>query len=224
MPKTAIPANGNRTPALTRRGVLAGTAAAAASGAAPSPAAALPGGADAELLALAQKFAEGLDILHAAERRRNACEKRYFAERPDKPEALTRAGPLGKLLSPSWDWWDADELEGLIENRVRRRYWATARQLLPVAHAYEAKLDRCEQACGLTAAEAAQTAASNALDDLIDQIVAAPARTLAGLAVKARIVKFWAHPEWWRDDPEDADPMDCLVTEVLDAVIGMSGS
>jgi hypothetical protein len=184
-------------------------------------AASLPGGIDATWTALADRFAAGLAAFEAIERRRNACEQRYFASVPEPPEALTATGPLGRRLARAWSWWDADALEWLLEDAACRKDWRKARKLLPIARAHAAARERCHDASGLTEAEAAQEAASGALEDLTEAILAAPAATLAGLAVKARAVKLWGRPEWW--SPPHADAPEELAAQVLDAVIAMAG-
>jgi hypothetical protein len=195
-------------PALTRRGLLAGTAAAAAQlagGGEPAVASTSAPASDVRLAALWQDFVAALDILHAAERHRSVCESRYFDEGPDIPAALRRGGPLGRLLRRDWDWWDAADLRDLLKDRARRKHWRAAR------------------ACGFKAAEAAQLAAMDALAAIADQILAIPAHTLAGLAVKARMVKAWGRPELSSDDPGHADPSDRLVAQVLEGVVAMVG-
>jgi hypothetical protein len=74
------------------------------------------------------------------------------------------------------------------------------------------------------AAEPAQSAAGDALDALLPAILAAPAHSLAGLAVKARAVKLWGHPEWWSPQESHADSAERLAAHVLDAVMGMGGA
>jgi hypothetical protein len=48
---------------------------------------------------------------------------------------------------------------------------------------------------------------------------AAPARSPAGLAVKARAVKAWGYPEWW---DANAEVPERLAAQVLDAVMAMA--
>jgi hypothetical protein len=49
-------------------------------------------------------------------------------------------------------------------------------------------------------------------------ILAAPAHSLTGLAVKARVVKFWGRPDWW-ERRGGADTYEQLAAQILDAVI-----
>jgi hypothetical protein len=87
-----------------------------------------------------------------------------------------------------------------------------------VARAYEARLRRLERAVGLDAAQVACDAADDALGDLGRRIADAPARALAGLAVKARVVKAYAAPDWW----SEVGTAERIAAQVLDAVIGMA--
>jgi hypothetical protein len=105
---------------LSRRSLLAGTAAAATASAGTGVLRAESRGAigiasDAELFDLAQTFARALDAYQAARDHYNHCEDRYFARRPCVPEALTESGPLGHLL-PSWLHWSAAELRQILKN------------------------------------------------------------------------------------------------------------
>ena len=98
------------------------------------------------------------------------------------------------------------------------RSWNAARTALPLAKAYEVKIGRVKRQVGLAAAEAAHEAAIDSLHDLSLRIADVPARSLADLAVKARVVRRWSAPEWW----SDAGPAELLATQVLDAVLGMA--
>jgi len=42
------------------------------------------------------------------------------------------------------------------------------------------------------------------------------ARSLSGLAIKARIVKKWGKPDWWDGD---GDTYEKLAAQIIDAVI-----
>jgi hypothetical protein len=97
------------------------------------------------------------------------------------------------------DWWSwsAKELRWLIADPDQRGDWDAARTVLPVARAYEARLRRLSRAVGLNGAEAAYHAAGDALHELCRGVADAPARSLAGLATKARVVKRHAAPDWW---------------------------
>ncbi len=219
MPKTAIPANVISMPSLGRRALLAGAGAVAASALLPEAAAAPSHrSGDAALTALERAFDAALAEYEAAQLHYNDCEQSFFAACPDPPAILTCDGPLATLLANEWDWFGARGLRRLLDDRKQRRFWKTARAALPVAKAYEAKIRRLERACGLAAAEAAQVAAMDQLNDLSARIAGVAARSLADLAVKARVVRRWAAPEWW----SDPGPAELLARQVLDAVLGMA--
>ena len=229
MPKTRVPAKGIPLPAFTRRGLLAGTATAAALAALPAGMALADDSrvspqteTDAKLVALDRSLAQALDTYEAARRHYNRCEKRFFAACPDPPDVLTSGGPLGRLLDSKWSWWGAQDLRWLLEDAGRRRFWRKARALLPVAKLYEAEMRRVRRGSGLAAAEAAHEAAIDALADLNRKILAAPAYSLAGFAVKARAVKQWGKPEWWDPVAGRADTHERLAAQILDTVMERS--
>lgn len=216
MPKTPIPANVISVPSPSRRALLVGAGAVAACSFVPLAAS---GPQDSTLCALERAFDAALADYEAAQRHYNTCEQRFFAACPEPPAILSYDGPLAKLLANEWDWFGERGLRRLLDDRKQRRFWKTARAALPVAKAYEAKIRRLERACGLAAAEAAQTAAMDALNELSARIAGVAVRSLADLAVKARVVRRWAAPEWW----SDAGPAELLARQVLDAVLGLAG-
>lgn len=215
MPKTAIPANPISMPSLGRRALLVGAATAAASAFVPAAASAPQ---DLRLCALERAFDAALAEYAAAQRHYNDCEQRFFAACPDPPPILTSDGPLARLLSNDWSWVNVRDLRRLLEQSDERRLCKAARAALPVAKAYEAEIRRVQRAAGLAAAEAAQVAAMDCLHELSERIAAVATHSVAGLALKARVVRRWGAPEWW-SDPGAAE---LLATQVLDAVIGMA--
>jgi hypothetical protein len=220
MPKTSIPANGNHSPALSRRRVLTGTMALALS---PTPARHIPeygpDEPDNGLALLGVRFGEAFAHYAAAERHRNECERRYLDDGPMPPCALTAAGPLGKLLSSEWRWWDVEDLQDLLADRTRRRHWHAACALLPVAQAYAADDKRFDIACGFSAAEAGHRAAIDALNELAEAILMAQVRSRQDFAVPARVVKLWTRPEWWSENPSHADPTERFVSKMIDRIL-----
>jgi hypothetical protein len=136
--------------------------------------------------------------------------------------AFGGAGPLGHLLERDDSWWNARELRWLLRSDRRRAVQHHARALLKVALAYAARDRRFQHKIGLPDAYAAHRAASDALDDLSRAILAAPARSAAGLAVKAHAVKAWGKPEWWSAEALHADTAERLAAQVLDAAIAMA--
>jgi len=71
-------------------------------------------------------------------------------------------------------------------------------------------------------AEAAHDAAIDHLADVSQRILAAPGRSLAGLALKAHVVKTWGKPEWWDSGEDRADTYERLAAQILDAVIALA--
>lgn len=212
MPKASLSARAPSLPALTRRGFLGRAAAATL---APTTAAATQ--ADAELTALGRQFEQALRLYESAQRHFDACEARYCDLEPPCPATLMHKGPLGERLR-HWECWTAKELHVLLADPDERDDWDAARAMLPVARAYEARLRRLNRAVGLDAAEVACDAAGDALDDLGARIADAPARSLEGLAIKARVVKASAAPEWW----SECGTPERIAAQVFDAVIGMA--
>jgi hypothetical protein len=213
-------------PELSRRSLLAGTAAAATASAGTGVLRADSRGAigiaaDAELLDLTQDFARALDAYQAARDHYNHCEDRYFARRPDLPQALTESGPLGHLL-PSWLHWSAAELRQFLKNPEHRDLWHEARAALALARTYEAGVRRAKRETGVAVAEAAHDAAIDHLADVGRRILAAPGRSLARLALKAHVVKTWGKPEWWDARDDRADTYERLAAQILDAVLALA--
>jgi hypothetical protein len=211
---------------LSRRSLLAGTAAAATASAGTSVLRADSRGAvgiasDAELLDLTQAFARALDAYQAAREHYNLCEDRYFARRPRVPQALTESGPLGHLL-PSWLHWSAAELRQILKNPEHSDVWDEARAALALAKAYEAGARRAKRETGVAVAEAAHDAAIDHLADVGRRILAAPGRSLARLAFKAHVVKTWGKPEWWDTGEDRADTYERLAAQILDAVLALA--
>ena len=208
----------DRLSSLSRRRFLVGTATAAlvAKAAAADPLRAVEP--DIGLIELEQTFRQALDAYEAARQHFNHCEDRYFDLRPRIPEALTEDGPLGHLLDGPCSHWRAADLRRMLKNPEHREVWDQARAALPLAMAYEAGVRRAKRASAVTAAEAAHNAAIDAIGDVGDLILAAPARSLEGLAVKARVIKTWGRPEWWDPVEGRADTYERLAAQVLDAV------
>jgi hypothetical protein len=222
MPNLRVPANAVLLPSPSRRELLAGTAAAAATALIGKDARARTPHAgvvapDAELVGLKQTFAHALDAYEVARRRYNRCEKRYFARCPCVPKALTKKGSLGRSL-PSWSHWSAADLRRMLKNPKRCDVWDEARAALALAKTYEAGVRRAKRESDVIAAEAAHIAAIENVADVSETILAAPLRSLAGLALKADVVKTWGKPEWWDPVEGRADTYERLAAQVLDAV------
>jgi len=57
--------------------------------------------------------------------------------------------------------------------------------------------------------------------DVNEAMLRVTARSLSGLAVKARIVKHWGKSEWWDND---GDTSESLAAQIIDAVIAADTS
>jgi len=224
MPESPFAAKSAPLPAITRRGLLAGTASLAVPALGPVvPPSAHPTQDDAELTALGARFEQALSVHHAAQRALNDCERRYVEEGPDPPPILTSAGPFGHLLADEKTWWSARALRTLMSHTTHHDVWGDAYAALQAAITYEARDRRFRRRIGLRAAECAYRAAIDVMEALSLQIFAAPARTLTGLAIKGRTVKAWGRPEWWSREPWDTDIYERLAAEVIDQVIHIGG-
>jgi hypothetical protein len=207
---------------LTRRNVFlalatATAAATAVSGAAPGLSEhGAPANPDADLLALGNSLNRALAACETARLHFNACEDRYLSGGPDPPAALTADGPLGHLLAHRWQWWQAADLREILRDRGRRKYWKAARAALPLARKHAAQDRAFKRKTNVAAAERAYHAALHHIDEVSGQILAAPATTSAGLAVKARAVKIWGRPEWWTGD---ADTYELIAAQIIDTVM-----
>lgn len=205
---------------ITRRSLLTGTASLATTALAPAAPLARPTQEpDADLTALGARFEQALAIHEAAQRAFNDCERRYLQDCPDPPDSLTSAGTLGAFLRHKGSWWSARELRGLLRDEDRRAEWPAAHAALRVALAYEARERRFKRKLGLRDAERAYHAAIHALDDLAALILAAPARSGAGLAVKAQATKRWGKPEWWSEDASHADAYERFAAQILELCV-----
>ena len=204
------------TDGLSRRTFLVGTAATALATNTASAEAPRTTEPDAELIGLERTFQQTLDTYEAARQRFNCCEEQYFDLCPCLPEALTSDGPLGHLLS--WSHWSAADLRRILKDPERRDVWDEADKALAIAKAYEAAVRHAKRTTKLAAVEAAHNAAIDAIGDVGGLILAAPARSLEGLAVKARVLKTWGRREWWDPVEGDADTYERLAAQIIDAV------
>lgn len=205
-------------PSLTRRSLLVGLAASSDL----STAAALPAQAsnldpDSALTDLMRAFEQARAAYETAQCQYNDCEGRYFDLKPKAPEALTIRGPLGHLHSCQYDIWRACQLRALLKDEELSELWDDARAMLPLARRYEARLRRLKRATDVAASEAAHHAALDRVADVTAAMLRVTARTLSGLAIKARIVKHWGKPDWW--DNDGTDTYERLAAQIIDAVI-----
>jgi hypothetical protein len=109
-----------------------------------------------------------------------------------------------------------------IFEAAHKRYSACEKRYFALCRRGQTKAARARirRQCDVPAAEAAADASVEALWQVMQRMAAAPARSPAGLAVKARAVKRWAYPEWW---DANAEVPERLAAQVLDAVMEMAG-
>jgi len=207
---------------LTRRSLFAGTASLAATALAPATLVAQATQDESELTALGRRFEQALGVYRAAQRHFNACERRCLSEGPDPPPILTEAGPLGHLLRIKGSWWSARELHWLLKDEEERASWPEAQAAYAAALAYEARDRRFRRRIGFRVTERAHEGAIDALHDLGDLILTAPAHSRAELAVQGRVVKFWGKPEWWSRQESHADSCERFAARIIDGVIAMA--
>ena len=229
MPNLGVPANGVLRPAVTRRRLLIGASASAASAAAPSDllSKGLPSATkldlDDKLIGLSRMFEGALAACDVARRRFNSCETRFFSLRPRVPKALTQGRSLlGRLLPTRNVHWTAAELKKLRNRSADPILRNEVRTALPIVRAYEAEIQRLEVDTGLVEAEAAHGAAIEAVRGICQLIADTPARSVLGLAIKAHVVKVWGEPRWWTASDE-IGVTERLTAEILDAVIATGG-
>ena len=143
------------------------------------------------------------------------------------PPALPANAPLAGMIEP-----DAAlrTLEGEFEQALVT-FWAAHRHYgqcekrffaLRKGARTAAQTKRIRRETDVVVAERAADAAVHALHDLMLRLLHTPARSLADLAVKARVVKVWGQPEWWSAEDEDDVVAERLAAQVLDAVIGLA--
>lgn len=217
MPNARVAASDLALPSLTRRSLLVGLAAASTNSGAPVVPAQATLDPDAALTALERTFDQSIAAYETAQRCYTDCEGRYFDLKPKAPEALTIRGPLGHLLDSKWDVWRAAALRRLLRDGELSELWDDARAALPLARAYEAEIKVAKRATDVVAAEAGNNAALDRIAEVSEAILAAPARTQPGLAVKARAVKRWGKPEWW--ERGGGDTYERLAAQIIDAAI-----
>jgi hypothetical protein len=110
----------------------------------------------------------------------------------------------------------------VIFQAAHKRYSACEKRFFALCRRGQSKAarSRLRCKCDVPAAEAAADASVEALWQVMRAMAAAPARSPAGLAVKARVVKVWGYPEWW---DLNAEVPERLAAQVLDAVMEMAG-
>jgi hypothetical protein len=209
----------------TRRRFLTGSVALSAGVAV--PAAALADTRDAALLELGRQF-DGVDAEHKAQKpAMNAAEERLNAGWPPMPpEFDAQRGTPWDDLPPSAHGGIPERLRPVIAGRFKAlRFegspedWAEmgslhtdrlerarqrATELLPIAEAREEAIRRNFEDSGYNAACAVNNEICDRLEALAERIRAISPTTMAGVAVRARVLLRWDAPEFYEID-DDAD-------------------
>ena len=137
------------------------------------------------------------------------------------------------VSAQAWHWMDPDVAPAKAADTLwpggrLALFWNIGRHdpdvraALTIARTYETGVRHARRETQVVAAEAAHNASIDALGDVGVLILDAPARSLAGLAVKARVVKTWGKPDWWDPIEGRADTYERLAAEILDAVVAMA--
>lgn len=199
------------SPATSRRSLLAGLATICA--AAPAMAAAGTVNEDAELSALHEEFVRMAAASDAANEHEADTEGAYFGMQPDFPQAAIKTEAdremclsvnvgqryseldLPRLRKPQ----RGAELRTPFPGRpgeviVRRPIWpektARAQEIVKALEDYRAADEAARLMSGYGEAEKWAEEADKALKDIEARILAVPAKTLAGVIMKARVVEW----------------------------------
>lgn len=190
---------------LSRRSFLRGSAAvlapvSIAAAAAPSVLSSAPEG--ARLLQLGNDLEEAAGALRLAESRKREARTHYERIAPQPPEELIVR--RGEEWSDAQDEMDVEGERILTNGRFRRVMYSSGlridvedyrprtkagravRQRLKIAESYEAAIERAKIDSGIGDAIEARYWAAREVHRISEKIVGEPARTTAGLAVKAR--------------------------------------
>ena len=111
----------------------------------------------------------------------------------------------------------------LLKDESERAHWPAAREAYAAALAYEARDRRFARRVGLRAAARAHEDAIEALHQLCESILDAPAHSRVALAVKGRAVKAWGKPEWWSSEESHADSCERFAARMIDRAIEAAG-
>jgi hypothetical protein len=214
MPNTTVRAAAEGMPAINRRRILIGLAAASTAAAvttAPAAHAALAAtpAENPELLRLEGEFAQAFSDLNDAKAGRLAAIARYRS--PHVPNVLVQTGPIGAgLTDPETDcvgtrWvsarrlYSSYEIKRIHPNAISGRaykhggypqpkYCREMRARYSAAVQYEKAKEAAIDACGIDAAEAVLKLANGRIRDVLFLIRKEPAKTTQGIAAKAGIV------------------------------------
>ena len=171
---------------------------------------------DADLIELGRELDEA--VAEAVRLRDEFCriENEFVSRKPKPPAELCRP----RVALEPYVLTVADcraAIEGWLDDPENAR-------LLQIAEAHDAAVQALRDGLGLDAAEQAADEASDWVDVIAEEIAEAEARTLDGLAVKVRAVK-WGNSQWWNaktGEPNAGYWADQAAAEILDAVVTLA--
>jgi hypothetical protein len=198
----AMPAEGHKT----RRAALALFAGAPALAVLPGAAlasTASPVHPDAALFAMRPAIDAADSDLEAALAALNPAEEAFFEKEPDRPK------PPETILSAE----ERQAIDALRAASAKRGApapeWVAYEQAV---QAYEREVERLHAECGVTAAQALEDAAQEAVNSVRDALVDTPAKTLVGLIFKARYAAT--------HNPDEYDEV--VVASIVDDLLAMA--
>ena len=208
MKNNTAPADGGAMPAeshKTRRAALrlfAGVPALAVLPVAALASTASPVHPDAALFAMRPAIDAADSDLEAALAALNPAEEAFFEKEPDRPK------PPETILSAE-ERQAIDALRAASAKRGRAPEWVAYEQAV---QAYEREVERLHAECGVTAAQALEDAAQEAVNSVRDALVDTPAKTLVGLIFKARYAAT--------HNPDEYDEV--VVASIVDDLLAMA--
>lgn len=195
-------------PALNRRRLLLGIAAASSAGAAIAVASvsSVSAAENPALLRLADELPHlEAEFLKAVSRRQEAYAK-AMAEWPSAPEALRRHGGSGDDLERDvadraverdgkcWSLWTLDDVTAAARYAIKREK-ARCEALLTVAKAYYGRTAELRRQCGYEAAHKAEVAARDALIAHVAAVMTEAPATMAGVVIQAQALAAFGQIE-----------------------------
>ncbi len=171
---------------------------------------------DAELIRLADKYQDAVEVANKALEAANRAEEAYLAERPDLPEVKY----IHCVCRPS-----AAELRTQVEKPYRllfdgmpaelvKEIRAPTLRTLEAAEVVEAERERLRVKYDLDRLEAVMDQRSKRERELEMRIFELPAYTTAGLEAKARAISTYVNGDWGLIDPP-APALEGLVKSIL---------
>jgi hypothetical protein len=158
---------------------------------------------DAALFAMRPAIDAADSDLEAALAALNPAEEAFFEKEPDRPK------PPETILSAE----ERQAIDALRAASAKRGApapeWVAYEQAV---QAYEREVERLHAECGVTAAQALEDAAQEAVNSVRDALVDTPAKTLVGLIFKARYAAT--------HNPDEYDEV--VVASIVDDLLAMA--